>query len=303
MLKITTYFKEPRVLGIALLTHFGTWLPDALYLKMMFRLKMGYGLNLKNPTTFNEKLQWLKLYNRKPEYTQMADKCEAKKVAEKVLGKEHVIPTLGVWDRFEDIDFSALPDRFVLKTSNGGGGGGIVICTDKESLDMESAAKRLSSSLKTSIYTHLKEWPYKNVEPRILAEKFMVDESGHLRDYKFYCFSGEPKVFLVATDRFSAHGTYFNYFDMDGNVLQFSQGGENNPVTPPLPSNFEEMKTIARKLSKGIPHVRIDLYCVDGNVYFGEYTFFDSSGFEKFTPQKWDEIFGGWLTLPAKSKS
>lgn len=303
MLKITTYFKEPRVLGIALLTHFGTWLPDALYLKMMFRLKMGYGLNLKNPTTFNEKLQWLKLYNRKPEYTQMVDKCEAKKVAEKVLGKEHVIPTLGVWDRFEDIDFSALPDRFVLKTSNGGGGGGIVICTDKESLDKESAAKRLSSSLKTSIYTHLKEWPYKNVKPRILAEKFMVDESGHLRDYKFYCFNGEPKVFLVATDRFSAHGTYFNYFDMDGNVLPFSQGGENNPVTPPLPSNFEEMKTIARKLSKGIPHVRIDLYCVDGNVYFGEYTFFDSSGFEKFTPQKWDEIFGGWLTLPAKSKS
>ena len=131
MLKITTYFKEPRVLGIALLTHFGTWIPDALYLKMMFRLKMGYGLNLKNPTTFNEKLQWLKLYNRKPEYTPMVDKCEAKKVAEKVLGKEHVIPTLGVWDRFEDIDFSSLPDHFVLKTSNGGGGGGVVICTDK----------------------------------------------------------------------------------------------------------------------------------------------------------------------------
>ena len=303
MLKITTYFKEPRVLGIALLTHFGTWLPDVLYLKIMFRLKMGYGLNLKNPKTFNEKLQWLKLYNRKPEYTPMVDKCEAKKVAEKVLGKEHVIPTLGVWDRFEDIDFSALPNRFVLKTSNGGGGGGIVICTDKESLDKDAAAQRLNSSLKTSIYTHLREWPYKNVKPRILAEKFMVDESGHLRDYKFYCFNGEPKVFLVATDRFSAHGTYFDYFDMDGNNLPFSQGGENNPVTPALPSNFEEMKSIARKLSKGIPHVRIDLYCIEGKVYFGEYTFFDSSGFEKFTPQEWDETLGGWLTLPAKRKS
>ena len=303
MLKITTYFKEPRVLGIALLTHFGTWLPDALYLKMMFRLKMGYGLNLKNPTTFNEKLQWLKLYNRKPEYTPMVDKCEAKKVAEKVLGKEHVIPTLGVWDRFEGIDFSALPDRFVLKTSNGGGGGGVVICTDKDSLDKESAAQCLNGSVNTGIYTHLKEWPYKNVKPRILPEKFMVDESGHLRDYKFYCFNGEPKVFLVATDRFSAHGTYFDYFDMDGNNLPFSQGGENNPVTPALPSNFEEMKAIARKLSKGIPHVRIDLYCVEGKVYFGEYTFFDSSGFEKFTPQEWDETLGGWLTLPAKRKS
>lgn len=303
MLKITTYFTEPRVLGIALLTHFGTWLPDVLYLKIMFRLKMGYGLNLKNPTTFNEKLQWLKLYNRKPEYTPMVDKCEAKKVAEKVLGKEHVIPTLGVWDRFEDIDFSSLPDHFVLKTSNGGGGGGVVICTDKESLDKDAAAQRLNNSLKTSIYTYLREWPYKNVKPRILAEKFMVDESGHLRDYKFYCFNGEPKVFLVATDRFSAHGTYFDYFDMDGNNLPFSQGGENNPVTPALPSNFEEMKSIARKLSKGIPHVRIDLYCIEGKVYFGEYTFFDSSGFEKFTPQEWDETLGGWLTLPAKRKS
>lgn len=208
MQKLSTYFKEPSKFCLALLTHFGTWLPDALYLKIMFRLKMGYSLNLKAPKTFNEKLQWLKLYNRKYEYTSMVDKCEAKIIAEKLLGKDYIIPTLGVWDRFEDIDFSILPDRFVLKSTNGGGGGGIVICRDKSKLDKTSSAKCLNHSLKTSIYKNFKEWPYKNVKPRILAEQFMVDESGELRDYKFYCFNGEPKVFLIASERFSGHRTY-----------------------------------------------------------------------------------------------
>lgn len=290
------------MLGIALLSHFGTWLPDSLYLKIMFRLKMGHRLDLKNPSTFNEKLQWLKLYNRKPEYTRMVDKSEAKIVAENILGKGYVIPTLGVWDKFEDIDFSSLPDRFVLKTTNGGGGGGIIICRDKTKLNSVSAAEQLNSSLKANIYRHLKEWPYKNVKPRILAEQFMVDESGELRDYKFYCFNGEPKVFLVASERFSGHRTYFDYFDMEGNHLPFTQGGTNNPVTPALPSTFEEMKQVAKKLSHGLPHVRIDLYSVDKKVYFGEFTFFDSSGFEKFTPQEWDNIFGEWLKLPTVSK-
>lgn len=168
MQNISTYFKQPTKLCLALLTHFGTWLPDALYLKIMFRLKMGYSLDLKSPKTFDEKLQWLKLYNRKPEYTQMVDKYEVKKLVEKILGKEYVIPTLGVWDHFDDIDFSTLPDRFVLKTTNGGGGGGVVICRDKNTLDIKSASERLNHSLKASIYKHLKEWPYKNVKQRSL---------------------------------------------------------------------------------------------------------------------------------------
>lgn len=301
MQNIVTYIKKPKTLGLAILSHFGTWLPDSLYLKIMFRLKMGYKLNLKNPQTFNEKLQWLKLYNRKPEYTRMVDKSEAKTVAENILGKGCVIPTLGVWNKFEEIDFNSLPDSFVLKTTNGGGGGGVIICRDKSKLNLASAAERLKSSLKANIYRHLKEWPYKNVKPRIIAEKFMVDESGELRDYKFYCFNGEPKVFLVASERFSGHRTYFDYFDMEGNHLPFTQGGINNPVTPELPSTFVEMKQVAMKLSHGLPHVRIDLYSVDEKVYFGEFTFFDSSGFEKFTPREWDNIFGGWIILPSNS--
>lgn len=302
MQNIITYIKKPKTLGLAILSHFGTWLPDSLYLKIMFRLKMGYKLNLKKPQTFNEKLQWLKLYNRKPEYTPMVDKSEAKTVAENILGKGYVIPTLGVWNKFEEIDFNSLPDSFVLKTTNGGGGGGVIICRDKSKLNLASAAEQLKSSLKANIYRHLKEWPYKNVKPRILAEKFMVDESGELRDYKFYCFNGEPKVFLVASERFSGHRTYFDYFDMEGNHLPFTQGGMNNPVTPALPSTFEEMKQVAKKLSHGLPHVRIDLYSVDEKVYFGEFTFFDSSGFEKFTPREWDNVFGNWLKLPTTSK-
>lgn len=301
MQNIITYIKKPKTLGLAILSHFGTWLPDSLYLKIMFRLKMGYKLNLKNPQTFNEKLQWLKLYNHKPEFTRMVDKSEAKTVAENILGKGYVIPTLGVWNKVEEIDFNSLPDSFVLKTTNGGGGGGVIICRDKSKLNLVSAAEQLKSSLKASIYRNLKEWPYKNVKPRVLAEKFMVDESGELRDYKFYCFNGEPKVFLVASERFSGHRTYFDYFDMEGNHLPFTQGGMNNPVTPELPSTFEEMKQVATKLSHGLPHVRIDLYSVDEKVYFGEFTFFDSSGFEKFTPREWDNIFGGWIILPSNS--
>lgn len=297
MKKLITYCKDPQKFCLAILTHFGTWLPDALYLKIMFRLKMGYCLDLKAPKTFNEKLQWLKLYNRKPEYTKMVDKYEAKKIAERILGKEYVIPTLGVWDRFEDIDFSTLPDRFMLKTTNGGGGGGVVICRDKKNLDKASAASILNRSLHKSIYKNFREWPYKNIKPRIIAEKFMVDESGELRDYKFYCFKGEPKVFLVASERFSGHSTYFDYFDMDGNHLPFTQGGENNPILPKLPSTFEEMRQVAQELSQGIPHVRIDLYSVDDKVYFGEFTFFDSSGYEKFSPNEWDEVFGKWINL------
>lgn len=288
--------------GLAILSHFGTWLPDSLYLKIMFRLEMGYKLNLEEPHTFNEKLQWLKLYNRNPKYTQMVDKFEAKTVAENILGNDYIIPTLGVWDRFEDIDFSSLPDRFVLKTTNGGGGGGVIICRDKNKLNLPAVAEQLNSSLKENIYQQFKEWPYKNVIPRILAEKFMVDESGELRDYKFYCFNGEPKVFLVASERFSGHRTYFDYFDMEGNHLPFTQGGMNNPITPTIPSTFEKMKQVAMKLSHGLPHVRIDLYSVDEKVYFGEFTFFDSSGFEKFTPWEWDGIFGNWLKLPTSSK-
>ena len=279
---------------------FYNWIPDDIYLKKEFKVRMGNELNLNNPQTFNEKIQWLKLYDRHPEYTMMVDKYAAKQYVASKIGDDYIIPTLGVWTKFDDIDFDKLPNQFVLKCTHDSGG--LVICKDKSTLDITAAKRKIEHCLKRKYYYIHREWPYKNVKPRIIAEKFMVDESGELRDYKFYCFNGEPKVFLVASERFSGHRTYFDYFDMEGNHLPFTQGGMNNPVTPELPSTFEEMKQVAMKLSHGLPHVRIDLYSVDGKVFFGEFTFFDSSGFEKFTPREWDNVFGNWLNLPTTSK-
>lgn len=303
MSKVTTAIKQLRsdrgAFFVSCIQNFFTWLPDELYLKLLFRFKMGYKLNLKNPKTFTEKLQWLKLYNRKPEYTTMVDKYAVKEYVAKIIGEEYIIPTLGVWDKFDDIDFSKLPQQFVLKTTHGGGGGGVVICKDKKTFNKADALTKLNQSLKSDIYKSLREWPYKNVPKRIIAEKFMVDSSGELRDFKFYCFDGTPKVLLVASNRFTSHN--FDYFDMDFNRLPItSVAGKNNYEINESPSNFEKMKELVAILSKGLPHVRIDLYNCNGDIYFGEMTFYDSSGFDDMNSNEWNSRFGSWITLPFK---
>lgn len=307
--KIIDYiFHNPRALILAVLVRTGFLIPDRLYLKWLFRLKMGYKLDLDNPQTFNEKLQWLKLYNRKPEYTMMVDKYEVKKYVANIIGEEHVIPTIGVWDRFEDIDWNILPNQFVLKTTHGGGNSGVIICNDKEDFDIESAKKKLNSSFKIDIYRLLREWPYKNVTKRIIAEVLMKEDNGlnnpngDLIDYKFYCFNGQAKVMLVVTDRHAETGVCFDYFDKNFNHYPFEQGGPNSKKQIERPKHLQEMWDIAEKLSVGLPHVRVDLYCVNGHVYFGELTFFDSSGIAEFSPQKWDYIFGNWIELPIKEE-
>ena len=283
----------------SIIQNFFTWLPDSIYLKLLFRFRMGKTLNLKNPKTFNEKLQWLKLYNRKPEYTTMVDKYAVKQYVANIIGEEYIIPTLGVWDKFEDIDFSSLPDQFVLKTTHGGGGGGVVICRDKNSFNKEEAKSKLEASMRGDIYKSLREWPYKNVHKRIIAEKFMVDYSGELRDFKFYCFDGVPKVLLVASNRFTSHN--YDYFDMDFNRLPItSVAGTNNYEIKEPPSNFEKMKKLVSILSKDFSHVRIDLYNCNGDIYFGEMTFYDSSGFDDMNSNEWNSRFGSWITLPSK---
>ena len=208
-------------LGIAILTRLAPIIPDNQYLKWMFRLQMGYKLDLDNPKTFNAKLQWLKLYNRKPEYTQMVDKFAVKEYIANIIGEEYIIPTLGVWDKFEDIDFDKLPNQFVLKTTHGGGGGGVIICKDKTTFNIDKAKSILERSLKQDIYRTLKEWPYKNVKKRIIAETYLTEDispdnpTGDLVDYKFYCFSGETKAVVIATERHSQTGVCFDYFDKE----------------------------------------------------------------------------------------
>ena len=273
-------------------------MPDKPYLQIIFLLKMGKVLHLKHPKTYNEKLQWLKLYNRRPEYTKMVDKYAVKDYVAGIVGKEYVIPTLGLWDKPEDIDFDCLPDQFVLKTTHGGGNTGVIVCKDKSNLDRADAIRRLSKSLKQDLFKSLREWPYKNVKKRILAEVYMEDtQTKELRDYKFFAFDGEVKALFIATDRGSGN-VKFDYFDENFNHLDLVQQHPMSGLDIQKPSCFEEMKEIAKKLSVGLPHVRVDLYEVNGKVYFGEYTFSHHGGCVPFYPKKWDYEFGSWIKLP-----
>ena len=271
-----------------------------IYLKKVYKHRMGCDLNLKNPTTFNEKLQWLKLYDHNPIYTKLVDKYEVKNYIAEKIGDQYVISTIGCWDKVEDIDFGNLPDQFVLKCTHDSGG--LVICKDKKNFDVKKAKKKLKKSLKRNFYYMGFEWPYRNVKPRIIAEHYMEDsKTKELRDYKFFCFNGVVKALFIATERQKeGEDVKFDFFDTDYNHLPFRQGHENAPVLPEKPKCFEEMKTLAAILSKDLPHVRVDFYEVDGKVYFGEMTFFHHGGWTKFDPEEWDDIFGSWLNLPEK---
>lgn len=269
-------------------------------IRRIFKQRMGYELNLENPQTYNEKLQWLKLYNHNPLYTVLVDKYMVKSFVEERIGKNYVIPTLGVWSHFSDIDFDALPEQYVLKCTHDSGG--LVICKDKASFDISKSREIINKCLKRNYYYAGFEWPYKNVKPRIIAEEYMEDtKTKELRDYKFFCFDGVVKYLFIATERQKeGEDVKFDFFDADFNHLPFRQGHENAPILPEKPSRFEVMKAIAEKLSKGIPHVRIDLYEVDGRIFFGEYTFFHHGGWTPFDPAEWDLTFGKEIHLPEK---
>ncbi|MFO3667191.1 ATP-grasp fold amidoligase family protein [Anaerococcus kampingiae] len=275
---------------------------DAKFLVKLFDASMGYGLNLDNPTTFNEKLQWLKLYNRKPEYTIMVDKYKVRDYISEKIGDEYLIPLIGVWDNPDDIDFESLPNQFVLKC-NHNSGLGLCICKDKSKLDIKKVKRNLRKGLKQDYYLLGREWPYKDVSRKIIAEKYMTDETGtNLRDYKFYCFDGKAKVVGIYQDRNTDKETTGDFFDMDFNWLDFTFNMPNAKVKPSKPNHFDKMKEIAEILSEGIPHVRVDLYLSNDKIYFGELTFFDGSGFDKIEPFEWDVKLGSWINLPAKTQ-
>lgn len=271
---------------------------DDHFVKMMFYRDMGYPLNLDNPQTFNEKLQWLKVYNHQPEYTAMVDKVSAKEYVASIIGEEYIIPTLGVWERFEDIDFDALPNQFVLKPTHDSKS--VVICTDKSTFDIEAARKKLTASLGRSYYLKYREWPYKNIKPRILAEQYMVDESGfELKDYKFSCYDGVSTDVMLCYDRASGD-TKFYFFDRDWNLMRYNRRGAEAPegFTVPMPENMDKMFEIAARLSKGVPYLRVDLYNIKGKIYFGELTFFPRSGCGKNYLPEADLLFGSRIVLP-----
>ena len=270
------------------------WMPDKLYLSLMFRSKMGYWMNWKNPKTFNEKIQWLKVHDRNPLYTQLVDKYEVRKYIAKKIGEEYLIPLLGVWDNVEDIDFNKLPNQFVLKCTHDSGS--VVICRDKAILDFNSLKKNLKNSLSTNYYYPSREWPYKNVKPRIIAEKYMEDPSGELRDFKFFCFNGAIKYIQVDYDRFKEH--HRNIYNTQWEQQPFSiQYPSKKDFSIKIPQEINEMIKLSQVLSKEFPHIRVDLYNVSGRIFFGELTFYHGAGFEHFSPNIWDLKIGSSLII------
>ncbi|MBR4859374.1 MAG: glycosyl transferase [Clostridia bacterium] len=284
-------------------------LPDKVYLKKLYKKKIGKELNLKNPTLFNEKLNWLKLYDRRPEYTMMVDKYRVREYIKETIGEEYLVPLLGVYDKVEDIDFDSLPNEFVLKCNHDSE---VVICRDKENNDFQCKKGKINSieevkaylkkRMGINFYKASREWPYKNVKRKIVCEKFMSDgKNADLTDYKFYCFNGKPQIMYVANIKDSE--LYIDYFDMNFKHLSISRydhanlPGDNIFI---VPEKFEEMKLIAAKLSCDIPQVRIDLYSICGEIYFGEITFFTAGGFLIFSPNEWDKILGDYIELPKK---
>ena len=296
---IKMYLSHPtRLLVRVGKTSFLRRMSDEKYLKMLFKDAMGYPLDLENPKTFSEKLQWLKLYDRKPVYTQMVDKYEAKKYVADMIGEEYIIPTLGVWDSFDDIDFDSLPDRFVLKCTHDSGG--LVICRDKSKLDKEHARKKIERCLKRNYYWSSREWPYKNVKPRIIAEQFLEDMD-ELVEYKMFCFGGEVKMVLVCKGEAHGAGRTNDYCDVNLQRFPFTSLNPNSKGELPIPKELPQLIDVAQKLSSGIAQLRVDTYLADGKIYFGELTFFHNSGMAKFDPPEWDKTFGDWIELPEKS--
>ena len=268
---------------------------DARYLKILYRVKTGKKLNLSNPQTLNEKLQWLKIHDRKPIYTQMVDKLEVRKIIEEKIGSEYLIPLIGVWDSFDDIDFEKLPDQFVLKCTHDSGG--LSICTDKRKYDLKKARKKINHCMRRNYYYNSREWPYKDVKPRIITEKYMVDESGwELKDYKIFCFNGVPDYVEVDFNRYIKHK--LNPYDFDWNPLNFCDSSKNDySANIPKPKRLMEMKEIAKQLSEGIDFLRVDFYSIEDRIYVGELTLCPGSGCIAFEPEEMDLHYGKKLIL------
>lgn len=271
-------------------------LRDDKYLKLLYKKFLGKDLNLENPKTFNEKLQWLKLHDRNPQYTNFVDKYEVRKYIKEKIGEEYLIPILGIYDKFEDIDFDNLPNQFVIKCTHDSGG--IIICKDKNTFNKKEAKNKIKRLLKQNFYYLAREWPYKNVKPRIMIEKYMKEDGKEdLTDYKFMVFNGKVKCSFVCLNRTSKKGMNIDFYDREWKKMPFYRHYKNSNTILDKPKNYDLMIQISEKLAKGMPFVRVDLYEISGKIYFGELTLYPGAGLEEFNPEKWDEILGSWIKI------
>ena len=269
------------------------WMPDSLFAKLSFHGMMGTKLHLDNPVTFNEKLQWLKVYDHREEYALYVDKIAAKKTVGDIIGYQHIVPTLGVWDKAEQIDFSSLPSQFVLKCNHDQGS--VILVRDKNKINQTDIIKKLNSKLRENAYYGTREYPYKNIIPQVFAEKYLGD---NIIDYKFYCFNGEPRFLYCGQGLTEDHSLKIDFYDLDWNVMPFYRTDYQRLGNIERPAHLDEMIEIARKLSKDVPFVRIDLFEIENTVYFSEFTLCPASGFMPFEPSEYDKIVGEWLSLP-----
>ena len=298
--KLISNFILNRQIRFSYLSELGFYnnMSDEEYLSRKFQLFFGKKPDLQSPKTFNEKLQWLKIHDRKPEYTTMVDKYAAKQYVADKLGEQYIIPTLGVWNHFDDIDFERLPNQCVLKCTHDSGG--LVICKDKGIFDKDAAKKKIEKCLKRNYYWSGREWPYKNVQPRIIAEMYMSDGTEkELNDYKLMCFNGKVKATFVCSNRFSKEGLNITFYDTNWKRMPFER--YTHPASRTeirKPASYEQMVKLAEQLSQKIPFLRVDFYEVKGKIYFGELTFYPASGMEKFNPEDWDVTLGEWIKFP-----
>lgn len=303
MSKIRTFIENPQYFITSPASKgWLNWVPDSLYLKVLYRVIMGRKLNLKNPKEYNEKLQWLKLNDRKPEYSTMVDKYEVRGYIEDLLGDKYLIPCLGIYDSVDDIDIDALPDKFVLKCTHDSGS--VEICKDKSSFDIEGARHRLSQAMKRNYYATYREWPYKSVKPRIIAEGYLEGDGGDLKDYKVMCFNGEAKIIEVHENRFVEGKVHTQtFYDREWGIVPLTQV-ETVTVDRPgeRPRQLDEILRLSELIAKDMYHARIDWYIEGDKIYFGEITFFDGSGFESFSTPEMERMLGDMINLPEKWK-
>ena len=297
IIRIIKVMKNPMLLLIFLNNKKILVLPDKVYLKIRYRAILHERLNFENPQTFNSKLQWLKIYDRNPKYIKLVDKCEVKDYIKERIGEKYLIQTLNVWDNVDDIDFNKLPSQFVLKCTHDSGS--TIICKDKNKMNYKKTIKRLRKLQKRDYYNLGREWPYKNVKPRIIAEKYMEDKKTQdINDYKFYCFNGKVDYVMVCTERKTGNPKFY-YYDRKWKLQKdmSKDAQKNSKIYVEKPEKIEEMFNIASNLSEGIPFVRIDLYYINNEIYFGEFTFYPSSGFDNTRTDECDQILTKYLKL------
>ena len=297
---IMTYLKNPTARRIKLLHILGDNLSDEDFTRKLYKIKTGKSLNLENPKTYTEKLQWLKLYDHRPEYTLMQDKYLIRDYVSKTIGDEYLIPLLGVWESANDIDFEVLPNQFVLKCNHDCAS--VVICRNKKTLNFEETRMKLDFCLKNNYYKSAREWAYKDIKPLIIAEKYMSNHNEKtLTDYKFFCCSGKAKMVLLASGEAHTDERRLDYFDMSFNHLPITRGSMNGTgVKWRKPDDFDLLIQMAEKIAGNFPFIRVDFYIVEGHPYFGEIAFYPSAGLSEFSPREWEERVGSWIELPIK---